>query len=299
MYHGRVSRLSGIFSYFWSMKTLTFPLLVAALLLITAACKKQYSNRPPVPSNDGTILFETTIDDDNTVNKETYYYNTDNLITKIIDTTYAKLVPSERRPFVSLEYQWDNNKELSGMLYYSAQGVLDPVTSISKQNNHGKVWHISYSNTNPFPPITDHWLGFDNQNRVATDTTFNSNTGSIVQIVNYTYDVNGNIVQRDEFNPSGAGAYIYTSSTAYTYDQKVNPLYNSGIYATSAALTVYSVPFLTFCRNNMLTQTATSKLSGNTVQLRNYTYEYNKSNMPVKRTLNRPGYYEVSTYQYK
>jgi hypothetical protein len=254
---------------------------------------------PPPPSNDGTILFEATTFDSHTLTKETFYYNADSLISKIADTSGDLNV----EPFITLEFLYDNIKELATITYYNRKVLTDPIYHIIKPNDHFKVLVPTYTTTSP--GASDRWLGMDNKGRIIADTIFKRSTASVTVISAYTYDANGNMVLRDNYYPDGSGGYINTTSYTYTYDDKVNPFYNKGIYFAGPGYTGFPpVAYGSFCKNNVLTETVINKQAGGTSTLhRTYAYEYNKTNMPVKRTLTldsgNPAFFEETSYKYK
>ncbi len=263
------------------MKTIALCILI---LIAVVSCQKEEMSTPV--TNQVMLLSSVVLDG------QPYYqyqYNDSGLVSDESGKfDYRKNHYNEKNQLVSSDYYW--NKTILATDIKTIETSLSQGSFITSANgNKGGSINYEYDSdgllskatfSHPEAGSSEYSeFTYDELNRVASQLLYwnNVETGYI----DYSYDIKGNLTKEVLYNLSASGAATVSTTTTYSYDNKVNPF---------RSFNGLSLPGINTNRNNILRETSSIALDtsegGTDTQTTVNTYEYNMNGYPVSKNGN-------------
>ena len=208
-------------------------------------------------------------------------------------------------PSWDLEYEYSNNlisktitlSEIGTITGYMLYEYSNSILSKTKEYNDGSLsWETRYIiEGNKVVEAIFYWNNLDgelNPDGSSTKYYYNDNNdllkiesllqGNVSKKIEYVWE-NSNVKEKKYFYEE-QGVLELSSTETYTYDDKKN-VYRTGIKDWEKS------------KNNVLIETEID-VQDNTTEVKEYTYEYNLSGYPTKRTKTINGSSSVTEYIY-
>ncbi len=260
-----------------------FILFIGAALTI-ASCKKDPSGGDtPVVKKHSFVTKKTN--DDGTYSK--YTYNGDNQISKSEDynasgtsTKYSVLTYSSKH---LVKYESFENGTLKTKLEISNNSSGNPISAdiyITQASGLAKIGSFNYTYSG---------------DKLASRTMMYEINGQTFEVskVEYTY-TGDNITKETEYSLGASQALEVSGYTKYEYDSKKNPFLTLG-------LGIFTGDVGSISANNYTKETVMDASSTiDNAHSKNYTYEYNDKDYPIKETSKtfNNSVTKVTTYSY-
>jgi hypothetical protein len=273
------------------LNAMKLKIIIVSLLLVTAfySCKKD----DPVTDVTGNVPVKTILPVLSQV-------MSDNQATFIYVYNSSKLISEEKSKFYFTINQYNTKNQLISTDYYSNSNILSADLQVVQAAMDQQEWvtpdspnkggTITYDyNANgqltksTYTPVVGSSqyseFTYDSYNKIYKQTLFwgDAQTGYI----EYSYDGKGNLVKEDLYNLTATGTAELITTTAYEFDNQLNP------YKLVSRL---MTPGINTNLNNIIKETFTihgqSATGSDNVQVTQSTYIYNANGYPVSKNGN-------------
>jgi hypothetical protein len=262
------------------IKIISMFLLAAA---ITFSCKKE----DPFVNGNAESLFLRQIITDKTPSSE-FMFNS------------AKFISEEKGKFTYTVNHYNDNDQLISSEYYVNLAVFSKDPQVSETAMSQKFWVVptksnlggtityDYNNNGQMikslytpstgSPQTSEFI-YDENERIGRQNLYWENNQ--MGYVEYSYDIEGNLIEENLYSISASGSKELSSTTVYEFDGKQNPF---------KLISRLMIPGINTNINNIIKETQTIHLTaaqgGDITEVTTNSYKYNTNGYPVSRNGN-------------
>jgi hypothetical protein len=243
------------------------PLYLAALSMVTIfSCAKNNDDQPSSGERIKKVISKSGLDSTWYV---TFNYDANGRLFMIQDSNSQTHV---HQTFVYFNSQ-NRLQKVSRFSYYGSPGnLLNQVSDSFAYDNANLISKkFSASTQNPSYRLY-HTYSYDGQKRLVADSVYSTLTNTAESLDKFTYDVNDNVVQFEQFQNSAQGfksTYIEKAS----FSAKINPLQ---ALSQEMYFAFYYEPIELLSKNTL------SQLTYRDGSKKTYSYEYNSNGLPKK-----------------